>query len=257
MTEADALPDDPGLREPVQMMRDLLCADARGRASRTPLAPPPDRRGGDDAPRRIVVGLVGLPGSGKSTLAARLVAALDRCEGPGTAVALGMDGFHLSRAQLARFPDPAQALARRGAPWTFDARALAERVRRLSAAAAPADAGEGEVVRWPSFAHGVGDPVPDAIAIPPATRLVVLEGLYLLHRGDGWDLDGLLDACWYLDVDTEAALERLTRRHMQSWGLDRAAAAARVQANDRLNAQIVAASRHRADAVLPARCAGL
>ena len=59
------------------------------------------------------------------------------------------------------------------------------------------------------------------------------------------------------DVDADAALERLTRRHMASWGLDRAAATARVQADDRLNAQIVAASRHRADVLLPARCAGL
>ena len=243
MTDTPSLPDDPGLHAPVRMLQELLRSH--------------ERREGPHAARRIVVGLAGLPGSGKSTLAARLVAALDRREGPGTAVALGMDGFHLSRAQLARLPDPARALARRGAPWTFDARALAERLRRLRAEPASTDAADGAVVRWPSFAHGVGDPVPDAVAVPPATRLVVIEGLYLLHRHDGWDLDGLLDACWYLDVDADAALERLTRRHMASWGLDRAAATARVQADDRLNAQIVAASRHRADVLLPARCAGL
>lgn len=208
------------------------------------------------APRRVVVGLVGLPGAGKSTLAARLVAGLDASAGPGTALALGMDGFHLTRAQLARLPDPAQALARRGAPWTFDAQALAERLRALRAMPDPAPGG-GASIRWPDFAHGVGDPVPDAIAVPASTRLVLLEGLYLLHRADGWNLDGLLDTCAYLDIGLEPALERLTQRHMATWGLDRAQATARVEANDRLNAQTVAATRHRADWLLPAHCAGL
>lgn len=205
---------------------------------------------------RIVVGLVGLPGAGKSTLATRLVQAVNATAGPGAAAALGMDGFHLTRAQLAALPDPALALARRGAPWTFDAPALAERLRALRATAG-AHAPDGAVLRWPAFSHAAGDPVPDAITVPPATRLVVLEGLYLLHRADGWNLDGLLDACWYLDVGLEQALERLVRRHMASWGLDRAQAQARVQANDRFNARIVAATRDRADWHLPARCAGL
>jgi pantothenate kinase len=83
------------------------------------------------------------------------------------------------------------------------------------------------------------------------------EGLYLLDRSDGWDLAGLLDACWYLDVGAAQALERVTRRHMASWGLGRHQADARVLANDRLNAQIVAASSHRAGWHLPAACAGL
>jgi pantothenate kinase len=208
------------------------------------------------APRRVIVGLVGLPGAGKSTLAARLVAELENCAGPGMAVALGMDGFHLTRAQLARFPDPALALARRGAPWTFDAAALAERLRTLRAMPPPGDPVTTSI-RWPDFAHDVGDPVPDALVVPSTARLVLIEGLYLLHRGDGWQLDGLLDACAYLDVGLEQALARVAQRHMASWGLDRDQAMARVQANDRLNAQLVAATRHRAHWLLPAHCAGL
>ena len=98
--------------------------------------------------------------------------------------------------------------------------------------------------------HTVGDPVEDAIEVPAATGVVLIEGLYLLHRGDGWNLDGLLDACWYLDVDLATATERLVARHRASWSMSLEQAQARVDANDRLNAQIVAATRSRADALL-------
>jgi pantothenate kinase len=70
---------------------------------------------------RLLIGLVGVPGAGKTTLAAQWATHLNAAHGVGTAVALGMDGFHLTKAQLAQFPDPVAAFARRGAPWTFDA----------------------------------------------------------------------------------------------------------------------------------------
>lgn len=194
--------------------------------------------------RRTVIGLVGLPGSGKSTVAARLADEVNAQAGAGTVVALGMDGFHLSKAALAQFPDPAAALRRRGSPWTFDPAALATRLQMLREAslgkASPP-------VMWPGFEHDVGDPVEDAVAIAPSVRLVLLEGLYLLHRSDGWDLSGLMDECWYLDVPMDVAMARLTARHMATWGLTRAEAVARIAVNDQLNAQTVQASRPLAD----------
>ena len=68
-----------------------------------------------DASKRIVIGVVGLPGSGKSTIAAKLVDAVNERISyklyAKTAVALSMDGFHLTKAALAQFADPAAALA--------------------------------------------------------------------------------------------------------------------------------------------------
>jgi pantothenate kinase len=194
--------------------------------------------------RRIVIGLVGLPGSGKSTTATRLADEVNARAGAGTMVALGMDGFHLTRATLAQFPDPAAALKRRGSPWTFDPGGLANRLKVLRQISPGTDK---PPVMWPGFEHGVGDPVDDAVTITPSTRLVLLEGLYLLHRSDGWNLSGLLDECWYLDVPMNVAMQRLTARHRATWNLTQDEAEARVAVNDRLNADIVWQSRERAD----------
>ncbi len=198
--------------------------------------------------RRTIVGIVGLPGSGKSTIASQLAAQVNAQVGPGTVQALGMDGFHLSRAALAQLPDPAAALARRGAPWTFDPAGLAARITALRQA--PLLPGAAPVL-WPDFEHSVGDPQEDAVAIGPATRLVLVEGLYLLHREHGWNLDGLLDACWYLDVPMEVAMQRLVVRHQAAWGFTVAQAEARLALNDRLNADTVALTKNRADGWLP------
>jgi pantothenate kinase len=193
-----------------------------------------------DASKRLVIGLVGLPGSGKSTLAAKFVDAVNERTNAKTAVALSMDGFHLSKAALAQFADPAAALTRRGSPWTFDPAGLADKLRKLRK---NSDAS----TTWPDFQHGVGDPVADAISISPDAKLIIVEGLYLLHREHGWNLTGLLDECWYLDTPMDVAMERLVKRHMASWGFSREQALDRLAINDRLNADIVLQSRERAD----------
>ena len=201
-------------------------------------------------PQRVVVALAGLPGSGKSTMASQWAQAINAQRGANTAVALGMDGFHLSRAQLARFADPQAALMRRGAPWTFDPAAFAQNLRAIkNPGSLPAS-----TQTWPGFEHGVGDPVAAAIQVPPGVRLVIVEGLYLLHHGHGWhegpDWDDLFDRVWYLNVAMKLAMQRLLARHMASNGNSRAQAQQRLADNDRLNADIVLQSRGRAQALV-------
>jgi pantothenate kinase len=193
-----------------------------------------------NASKRIVIGVVGLPGSGKSTLAHQLVNAVNGRTNAKAAVALSMDGFHLTKATLAQFADPAAALARRGSPWTFDPADLADKLKQLRQ-------NPDESITWPDFQHGMGDPVADAITVSPATKLIIVEGLYLLHREHGWNLKGLLDECWYLDTPMDVAMERLVKRHMASWDFSRERALDRLAINDRLNADIVLQSRERAD----------
>jgi pantothenate kinase len=188
----------------------------------------------ESSPSRRIIALAGVPGAGKTTLAARLAEAINTRTAPGTMLALGMDGFHFTKAALRQFPDPEEAFARRGAPWTFDAAALRQRLAELRASAGRS------AVPWPGFEHAVGDPVEGALMVPAGARLVIVEGLYLLHRADGWEtISACFDERWYLDTPLEIALERLALRHMQAWGITRAAAEHRIAASDRLNAELV------------------
>lgn len=189
---------------------------------------------------RILVALAGMPGSGKSTLARQLAAEVNARIDPHAMVALGMDGFHLPKRTLSP-----EALARRGAPWTFDPASLASHLARIRRSA-------GIVWSpWPHFEHGVGDPVERENAVAPQTRVVLVEGLYLLHRDDGWaPVAAAFDERWFLDTPLEVSLERLAARHMESWKMTREDADARIARNDRLNAGIVLASRERAEWVI-------
>ena len=115
--------------------------------------------------KRLLLGITGGPGSGKSTFAARLVG--EFADKGVAAVALPMDGFHLPDAVLA-----SRGLADvKGAPATFD-RAGLEAL--LDDAARPHD----HCVRARLFAR-IARPVPGAIAIPPETQIVLVEGNYL------------------------------------------------------------------------------
>jgi pantothenate kinase len=88
-----------------------------------------------------------------------------------------MDGFHLTRAQLAEFPDPpgpSIAIARRGAAFTFDAVGWVRFVQRLRA--------NDEDVWAPSFDHAVKDPVVHGVKVERKHKIVILEGLYVMVR---------------------------------------------------------------------------
>jgi pantothenate kinase len=190
----------------------------------------------------VVIGLSGLPGSGKTTLTQKWEAQINQLLAPGIAKALSMDGFHLPKAQLRQMPDPERAFARRGAHWTFDAAGFNQKVRALKAGA------EQQSVFWPGFEHDIGDPVEDAIEVPPTCRLVFVEGLYLLYREGNWQaLTGAFDETWYLDTPMETSIARLIARHQQAWDFTEAQARHRVESSDYKNALLVESTRAKAD----------
>jgi pantothenate kinase len=185
--------------------------------------------------RRTLIGLAGAPGSGKSTLARTLADAF-----AGRAVIVPMDGFHLAQAELER-----RGLAsRKGAPDTFDGAGYVALLRRLKSAM------RDETVYAPEFRREIEEPIAGAIAVAADIPLVITEGNYLLLDTPPWqEVRALLDEAWYVDVDDALRRERLVQRHM-AFGRSPAAARDWMEHTDEPNARQVAASRHRADAVI-------
>lgn len=196
--------------------------------------------------RRALLGVTGSPGAGKSTLVAALLAALRRAPPPGLpaddwVAHVPMDGFHLADVELERLG----RRHRKGAPDTFDAAGYVALLRRLRADAA-------ETVYAPAFERTLEQPLAGAIPVPPAARLVLTEGNYLLLADGPWAaVRAELDEVWFCAPDDGVRLARLTARHV-AFGKPPAAAAAWVAAVDGPNAALVDRTRALADLVVPA-----
>lgn len=187
-----------------------------------------------------MLGIAGSPGAGKTTLAEHLVRALNT-DGPPWAAHVPMDGFHLADTELDRLG----RRDRKGAPDTFDAAGYAALLRRLHE-------DTDEVVYAPGFERVLEQPIAGAIPVPPAARLVVTEGNYLLLTEGSWArVRPCLDEVWFCETDEEARIRRLIARH-EEFGKDHETAVAWVLGTDQRNADLVTATRGRADLVVPA-----
>jgi pantothenate kinase len=183
---------------------------------------------------RVVLGIAGAPGAGKSTLAEQLVHRFG-----ADAVVVPMDGFHLHDDELARM----ERGHRKGAPDTFDVAGYLALLRRLRTEA-------DTTVYAPAFDRSRELTVAGAVAVRPEHRLVVTEGNYLLHDAPGWsELHALLDEVWFVETDEETRLARLVERHAAN-GKPRDLAQRWATVSDQENAELVAATRERADVVV-------
>jgi pantothenate kinase len=187
---------------------------------------------------RRIVGVTGAPGVGKTTYAAALVA--DSLAAAVPAVTVPMDGFHLADVTLAAL----DRLDRKGAPDTFDAWGYAALLARLRAET-------DHVVYCPGFERDLEQPIAGAVAVPPGTELVVTEGNYLLLDRPEWRaVRATLDEVVFLETDEALRRARLVARHV-AFGKSPAGAEAWVARVDDPNARLVAATRERADRVIP------
>ncbi len=183
---------------------------------------------------RLLVAVAGPPASGKSTLAASLAAHLGDC-----AAVLPMDGFHLDNDDLEQMG----LLHRKGAPETFDAVGFVRLLRKLRGA---------KRATFPTFDREADRTVPDGGQIDDSTRIVLVEGNYLLLDMAPWsELAEVFDLTVRLDVSREALAHRLVTR-WRDHGLSEAEARKRAFGNDMKNADFVTESSRRPDMVLRA-----
>lgn len=184
----------------------------------------------ESGPRRIL-GITGAPGSGKSKLAETLVKGLG-----GRTALVPMDGFHLADSELVRLG----RRDRKGAIDTFDAAGFVALMRRLHR-------GDEAVVYAPEFRRDIEEAVAGTIPVAREVSLVVTEGNYLLAEQTPWsELAQLIDQVWYVDPGEELRIARLVRRHI-AYGKDPEAARAWSMGTDQRNAELIAATRDKAD----------
>ncbi|MEM7627403.1 MAG: nucleoside/nucleotide kinase family protein [Planctomycetota bacterium] len=214
---------------PIVLTEDALTAQARRLLAQA-----------NGSPRRVILGIAGIAGSGKSTLGERLMSVLNRADlgGPGAAVFIPMDGFHLPNATLIeRGWKP-----RKGAAFTYDAEAYVGLLQKYT-----------HMPRtgvYPVYCRKVHEPVQSEVQVTTATRVIVTEGQYLLLPETPWSaLGDVLDECWWLDVPPSQARGWLMRRDT-SVGRSPEEAETKYQRNDRLNTEHVLAGRREPDLIV-------
>jgi pantothenate kinase len=145
-----------------------------------------------------------------------------------------LDGFHLPNATL----DERSLRTVKGAPETFDCAAF---VRSLARARE-----EHQTVLWPAFHRELDEPTPDEIVIPAETKLVVVEGNYLLLEQPCWrGVRQLLDEVWYVDAPPDLLRRRLTERAI-AFGRTEEEARRHVNDSDMRNVELVERTKEQA-----------
>ncbi|MGJ4845799.1 nucleoside/nucleotide kinase family protein [Leifsonia sp. Le1] len=185
---------------------------------------------------RVLLGIAGSPGSGKTTLARAIVERVnERAGGRLLAAHLPMDGFHLANTTL----DALGRHDRKGAIDTFDAWGFVAILHRVAAE-------QTHTVYVPAFERTVDEPVAASIAIEPETRLVVVEGNYLLADAEPWSrIPSLLAESWFVSTPEDVRLARLIDRHTRH-GRTPEAAEAWAREVDDANAALIESGRMRA-----------
>ena len=202
---------------------------------------------------QLFVCIAGGPGSGKSTLASAVAKLVNermqvdkhKEDDVAKAIVLPMDGFHYTRSKLQSMgSDPdfpytyEQLLARRGAEWTFDAEAC---IKAFTLARK-----EGEA-SLPIYSRVKSDPIDDGVMLHKSTKIVLLEGNYLLAwKNKRWaPLASIFDESWFITCkDADEQRSRLVKRHLETWseektkmwGAGEIGAGNKADSNDMLNA---------------------
>lgn len=181
---------------------------------------------------RTIIGIVGKPGGGKSTLSKYL---LKGCDETLVSV-LPMDGFHLSTKVLKSLGRS----DRKGAPDTFDVKGFAEILNRVARDLE-------NPIYYPIFDRSIEESIAAQGVVLPSTRVVIVEGNYLMHDRDGWqEISPLLNQSWYAYLDEDIRISRLISRHI-AFGKDPESAKAWAKGSDQANADLIEVSVARCD----------
>ena len=186
-------------------------------------------------PGRVAIGLTGGPGVGKSTLAAQLVELINATQ-PDLAAYVPMDGFHMLHKKLEQLG----TVKDKGAPHTFEGGAFATFLQTLKSATGP--------VHGPGYSRKIEDVVQNAFIVRSETRLLVVEGNYLLlANAPWWQIKPQLDLAVFIDVPRDQVRARLMHRHAEEGIFSEERNREHIERVDLANYDLVKRSRPRAD----------
>lgn len=168
------------------------------------------------------------------------------------AMVMPMDGYHYSLDQLQQMDDPEDKIYRRGAPDTFDPHKLKGDLKRILY-------GDEPTVSIPGFDHAVGDPQADQHTfIRGQHKIVICEGIYLLHGSDGWeDVKESLNYGIYIQAGIDTCVGRLKERNKCIPGYTEEEIEVRCEVVDRKNAEMSQDSQRYADMVVKSGAVGI
>jgi pantothenate kinase len=176
------------------------------------------------ASTRTIIGIIGKPGGGKSTLSKYLLKGMD----PTLVSVVPMDGFHLSNKVLKELGRS----DRKGAQDTFDVNGFTTLIQRIKMDSA-------DPIYYPIFDRSIEESIAAQGVVYPSTRVVIVEGNYLMHDRDGWqEISLLLDQSWYAFLDEDIRISRLISRHI-AFGKDPESAKAWAKGSDQVNAELI------------------
>ena len=184
------------------------------------------------ASTRKIIGIIGKPGGGKSTLSKFLLKGMD----PTLVSVVPMDGFHLSNKVLKELGRS----DRKGAHDTFDVKGFTALVARIKQDSS-------DPIYYPIFDRSIEESIAAQGVVYPSTRVVIVEGNYLMHDKDGWqEISPLLDQSWYAYLDEDLRISRLISRHI-AFGKDPESAKAWAKGSDQVNAELIETGVARCD----------
>jgi len=184
------------------------------------------------ASKRTIIGIIGKPGGGKSTLSKYLLKGMD----PKLVSVVPMDGFHLSNKVLKELGRS----DRKGAQDTFDVRGFTTLIERIKMDSA-------DPIYYPIFDRSIEESIAAQGVVYPSTRVVIVEGNYLMHDKDGWqEISPLLDQSWYAFLNEDIRISRLISRHI-AFGKDPESAKAWAKGSDQVNAELIEMGVERCD----------
>ena len=139
-----------------------------------------------------------------------------------------MDGFHLSNKVLKELGRS----DRKGAQDTFDVKGFTSLISRIKSDGA-------DPIYYPVFDRSIEESIAAQGVVYPSTRVVIVEGNYLMHDKDGWqEISPLLDQSWYVFLDEDLRISRLISRHI-AFGKDPESAKAWAKGSDQVNAELI------------------